>query len=169
MPSSLLRLAVALLAFGLGVSATTLWIAYRTPEVKSMETEHVRKRECNARAVLPQLVEPPLPTLDEPPPPPRPLLPRAPISGGILDGKAISKFEPIYPRDAIALKVSGQVVVKILVDENGQVISAKAVSGNYLLREAAVRAAYLAQFAPTRLSGQPVQVSGLLSYDFVLP
>ena len=167
MPNTLLRIAVALLTFGLGVTATTFWIAYLGPEVKSRDFEPHRKRECNARRVLPLSYEPALPPLDVPPPPPPPL-PRAPVSGGMLDGKAISKLEPVYPRDAIALKVSGKVVVQILVDEYGQVISAKAVSGNYLLREEAVRAAYLAQFAPTRLSGQPVKVSGVLSYNFVL-
>jgi TonB family protein len=168
MPSTLFRLAVALLTFGLGVSVTTFWIAYRTPEVKTVEFEPFKKRECHARPVMPLSNEFPLPPLEEPPPP-KPLLPRAPVSGGVLDGKVISRLEPIYPRDAIALGVSGKVVVKILVDEYGQVISARAVSGNALLQHEAVQAAYQARFAPTRLSGQPVKVSGTISYNFVLP
>lgn len=164
MPSTLFRLAVALLAFGLGVTATTLWIAFRTPEVKSLKFETVRKRECNARPFLP-----PLPTVEAPPPlpldEPPPLMPRAPINGGILNGKAISKPQPIYP----ATRASGIVSVQVTVDESGNVISAKAVSGHPLLQSAAVKAAYQARFAPTRLSGQPVKVSGVLTYNFVLP
>src|SRR5437867_12898830 len=34
---------------------------------------------------------------DEPPPPPPPAPPRAPISGGVLNGKAISLPKPAYP------------------------------------------------------------------------
>jgi TonB family protein len=177
MPSTLLRLAVALLTFGLGVSVTTLWIAYRTPEIKSVKSESVRKKECRTRhaymmAPLPAVEEPLPPSWDEPlpPPPPLPLLPPpAPISGGILDGKAISKPQPAYPAIEGAARVSGTVNVQVIVDESGNVSSAKAVSGYPLLQRAAVEAAYRARFAPTRLSGQPVKVSGVLSYNFVLP
>lgn len=175
MPSTLLRLAVALLAFGLGVSVTTLWIAYRTPEVKSVKSESVRKKECRTRhaymmAPLPAIEEPLPPSWDEPlPPPPMPLLPSVPISGGILDGKAISKPQPAYPAIAGAARASGKINVRVLVDESGNVSSAEAISGHPLLQQAAVEAAYRARFVPTRLSGQPVEVSGVLSYTFVLP
>jgi TonB family protein len=169
MPNTLLRIAVALFAFGLGVSATTLWIAFRTPEVKSMETEPYRKRECSARPRMPLPDEHFLPPLAEPPPPPRPLLPRAPISGGVLDGKAVSKPQPAYPSVALAGRAAGAVYVQVTVDESGQVISAKAIGGHPLLQSAATEAAYRARFSPTRLEGQPVKVSGVLSYNFVLP
>lgn len=172
MPSTLLRLAVALLTFGLGVTATTLWIASRTPEVKSVEFELVRKRECNARHAYPL---PPLPTIEEPPPPPLPLDEqpppqpvRAPISGGLIQNKAISKPAPPYPPLAKAARVGGTVYVQVTVDESGRVISAKAVSGHPLLQQAAVEAASEARFSPTRLEGQPVKVSGTISYNFVL-
>ena len=159
MQSSLLRLAVALLAFGIGVSATMFWIAYRTPDVKRLEavTRHAH--------LLPSL-----PPIDEPPPPPAPpRFGRAPVSGGLLDGKTLSKPAPLYPREAIASDASGIVRVHVLVDEIGRVISAKVMSGHSLLREAAVDAAYQARFAPTLLAGQPVKVSGDISYNFVLP
>lgn len=91
------------------------------------------------------------------------------ISGGVLNGKAISKPEPPYPSLAKAARASGAVVVKVTVDESGKVVSAEAVSGHPLLRPAAVAAAREATFAPTLLSGKPVRVSGLLTYNFVLP
>jgi protein TonB len=58
--------------------------------------------------------------------------------------------------------------VQILVDEQGRVVSAKATSGNPLLQAAAVQAAYRARFTPTLLSGQPVKVTGSITYNFVL-
>jgi len=106
---------------------------------------------------------------DEPPPPeaPKPTPPRAPISGGVLNGKAISLPKPAYPPIARAAHAAGTVVVQVLIDENGNVVSAHAVSGHPLLQGAAVGAARQARFSPTKLSGQPVKVTGVIQYNFV--
>jgi TonB family protein len=93
---------------------------------------------------------------------------RAVVSGGVLNSKAISKPKPEYPANAMAAGAQGVVTVQILVDEEGRVAEAVAVSGHPLLREAAVTAARNCRFAPTRLSGQPVKVSGVVTYNFVL-
>ncbi|MDT5159678.1 MAG: hypothetical protein QOH51_4035 [Acidobacteriota bacterium] len=114
----------------------------------------------------------------EPPPPPPPTgaetdSPSAStgattISGGVLNGKAVSKPEPAYPPIAKAARASGTVTVQVLVNESGEVISAKAVSGHPLLQQAAVQAAREARFAPTLLNGKPVRLSGVLTYNFAL-
>jgi protein TonB len=106
---------------------------------------------------------------DEPPPPeaPKPTPPRAPISGGVLNGKAISLPKPPYPQIARAAHAAGTVVVQVLIDENGSVVSAHAVSGHPLLQAVAVQAAKQARFSPTKLSGQPVKVTGVIQYNFV--
>jgi TonB family protein len=90
------------------------------------------------------------------------------ISGGVLNGKAISKPQPPYPPIAKASRVQGTVVVQILVDESGRVVSATAVSGPPLLQQAAAAAARQARFSPMVVSGQPVKVSGVLTYNFIL-
>ncbi len=105
-------------------------------------------------------------TEDAPPPPPKPT-PRAPISGGVLNGKAVRLVQPQYPPIARSAHASGQVSVQITIDENGNVISAHAVSGHPLLQAAAVGAARASKFTPTKLSGQPVKVSGVIIYNFV--
>jgi protein TonB len=105
-------------------------------------------------------------TDDAPPPPPKPT-PRAPISGGVLNGKAVRLVQPQYPPIARSAHASGQVSVQITIDENGNVISAHAVSGHPLLQAAAVGAARASKFTPTKLSGQPVKVSGVIIYNFV--
>jgi len=102
-----------------------------------------------------------------PPPPPKPTPPRAPISGGVLNGKAISLPKPSYPPIAKQAHASGTVVVQVTIDENGSVISAHAVSGHPLLQAVAVAAARGARFSPTKLSGQPVKVTGVITYNFV--
>ncbi|HEY0319715.1 MAG TPA: TonB family protein [Pyrinomonadaceae bacterium] len=96
-------------------------------------------------------------------------MPRAPISGGVLNGKAIRLPSPAYPPVAKAARADGTVVVQITIDEQGCVMAARAVSGHPLLQAAAVQAASQACFSPTRLSGQPVKVTGVITYNFVLP
>jgi TonB family C-terminal domain len=90
------------------------------------------------------------------------------ITGGVLNGKAISKPAPPYPAIAKAAKASGTVTVQITVDEEGKVIEAEAVSGHPLLRASAVVAARQARFSPTLLGGQPVRVAGVITYNFIL-
>jgi protein TonB len=104
---------------------------------------------------------------EPPPPPPQPTPPRAPISGGVLNGKAISLPKPNYPPIARQAHASGTVVVQVTIDENGSVISAHAVSGHPLLQAVSVAAARGARFSPTKLSGQPVKVTGVITYNFV--
>jgi len=102
-----------------------------------------------------------------PPPAPRPLL--KPVSGGVLNGMALALPPPSYPDAARRMRQSGMVQVEVVVDENGKVISARALSGPSILRDVAVEAAYRARFSPTKLSGQPVKVTGQINYNFRLP
>lgn len=90
------------------------------------------------------------------------------ISGGVLNGRAISLPRPPYPAIARAARASGTVSVQVTIDEEGNVISASAVSGHPLLRAAAIDAARAAKFTPTKLEGQPVKVSGIINYNFAL-
>lgn len=102
-----------------------------------------------------------------PPPAPRPSL--RPVSGGVLNGVALSLPAPSYPQAARRMREAGLVKVEVVVDENGKVISARALSGPNSLRDVAVAAAYRARFSPTKLSGQTVKVNGQINYDFKLP
>jgi TonB family protein len=88
------------------------------------------------------------------------------ISGGILNGKATSLPKPAYPAAAQAVNASGAINVQVTIDEQGNIISASAVSGHPLLRQAAEQAARRSQFAPTLLQGVPVQVTGVIVYNF---
>lgn len=104
---------------------------------------------------------------DAPPPKATPKPVPKTVSGGVLNGKATSLPKPAYPPAARAVRASGSVSVQVLISESGSVISANAVSGHPLLRAAAEGAARGARFSPTLLSGQPVKVSGVITYNFV--
>lgn len=92
--------------------------------------------------------------------------PKRPLSGGVLNGKALTLPKPVYPPAAKNVGAAGIVVVEVLIDESGKVITARAVSGPPMLQGAAVQAARLARFSPTTLSGQPMQVVGTITYSF---
>ncbi|HEX9630350.1 MAG TPA: tetratricopeptide repeat protein [Pyrinomonadaceae bacterium] len=90
-----------------------------------------------------------------------------PFSGGVINGKALSLPKPSYPDEARAAHVAGAVVVRLVIDERGKVIRACAIAGPPLLMRASEAAAYKALFSPTKISGQPVKVSGVVTYNFI--
>lgn len=93
--------------------------------------------------------------------------PAAKVSGGVLNGRALNKIKPVYPAAAREAGASGTVEVRLVFDEIGKVIWAKAVSGHPQLRQAAEDAAWQTKFSPTMLSGQAVRTSGIMVYSFV--
>ena len=109
------------------------------------------------------------------PPPPAPPLMSATktgpqtISGGVINGRARNLTVPAYPVAARAIRASGAVNVQVTIDESGNVISASAVSGHPLLRQAAEQAARKSTFMPVMISGQAVKVTGVIVYNFVDP
>ena len=113
--------------------------------------------------------EPPQPEKKEPPPQPQ-TQPRIQVvrSGGVIQGTAIRRVNPVYPPLARAARVSGAVVVEVVVDQTGAVTSARALSGHALLREAATAAALQWKWNPTYLTGVPVQVVGTITFNFTL-
>jgi len=110
---------------------------------------------------------PPLPApKPEPPAPPKVLK----VSQGVLTSKVISLPKPGYPPLAKQLRLQGAISVQVLIDETGNVVSAKALPGGHqILVNAAETAAKQARFSPTLLSNQPVKVSGVIIYNFLLP
>jgi TonB family protein len=104
---------------------------------------------------------PPLPPVEKP-------KPQMIHKSVLLNGEALSLPKPPYPAIAKQLHIQGAVNVQVVISETGKVISAKAVSGNAALTAAAQQAALQARFSPTILGEQPVKVSGIITYNFVL-
>ena len=97
--------------------------------------------------------------------------PQAPVEPGetkVLNGMALSLPKPSYPSAARDRRLAGMVVVKVLIDETGKVIKAHDMcQGPPYLSESSVAAALKARFSPTKLSGMPVKVTGVIQYNFV--
>jgi TonB family protein len=89
-----------------------------------------------------------------------------PIEGGLLVGKILRRIDPKYPAVAATAKVEGAVLVEISIDEEGDVVGARALQGHGLLKGVAEQAALQCKFTPTTLNGEPVRAVGMLTYNF---
>ena len=89
-------------------------------------------------------------------------------SGGVLQGTAILKVQPVYPNAAKQSRVQGSVRVSVVIDEAGIPVQATAIDGPNELRKGSEEAARKWRFKPTELEGTPVKVQGILTFNFTL-
>jgi TonB family protein len=86
------------------------------------------------------------------------------VNAGIVNDKAL-----IIPKPRLNANPPKQEItisVQVVIDESGNVIYAKAISGHPLIRYAVERAAKQAKFPPTLVNPGPVKVKALLVYKF---
>lgn len=108
-----------------------------------------------------------VPPAPEPPPAPAAAKPQ-PVSTGVLLGNAVRQAQAFYPLLAQKIQIQGVVQVRIIVDEQGNVIAVEALNGHPLLQPSALEAARQWKFRPTLLNGHPIKVAGILSFTFRL-
>lgn len=88
------------------------------------------------------------------------------INRGSLNDLAIKLVVPFYPQIERQRNVSGLVTVQISLDEEGKVLSAKALDGPRSLRSFAEEAAEKSKFKPATVDNKPAAVSGFITYNF---
>jgi protein TonB len=93
---------------------------------------------------------------------------RIKIGGAVQAHKLISKVDPVYPEQARAAGIEGEVQVDVIIGEDGHVQSADPKDGNPLLATAAVDAVKQWIYGPTYLNGYPVSVSTTVTVPFKL-
>ena len=89
------------------------------------------------------------------------------VKVGTITKKALRMPKPEYPGAARAVRASGPVPVRVVVDEKGDVFTAAAIGGHPLLRSAAVAVACDAKFSTTEIDGKAVRITGIITYNFV--
>jgi protein TonB len=92
----------------------------------------------------------------------------SPVAVGSLTAKAKQRVSPSYPAIARAARVTGTVTVFLVVNEKGEVETVQKLEGPQQLQQAAADAARRWRFNPTLIDGQPVRVTGYLSFNFAL-
>lgn len=98
---------------------------------------------------------------------PTPATPPQNVNVGVMNSRAVSLTTPAYPQSARQVNAAGQVTVQISVDEQGNVTSAKAISGHPLLRPSAEAAARQSRFNPVKIGDRAVSANGVLVYNFI--
>ncbi len=81
-------------------------------------------------------------------------------------GEVVTKVTPEYPITARQITVTGEVQVRVLVSEKGNVLEAKAISGPALFRQSAEIAASKWVFKPAMLGGKLARAEGTIIFIF---
>jgi|HubBroStandDraft_2_1064218.scaffolds.fasta_scaffold03113_6 protein TonB len=93
-----------------------------------------------------------------PPPKPQPAHKIVRVGSGLKAPRLIHSVDPEYPELGRQLHLSGTVIVDAVIDERGNVVRARVVSGHPLLVSEALRAVLQWKYEPTSLNGQPISV-----------
>jgi TonB family protein len=112
-----------------------------------------------------QLAQPPPPSSDSEKKT-SPDQPPAPEPGDSTKLELIKSQKAAYPDEAREKQLQGQVMVKMLVSETGDVDSVEVLSGDPILAKAAVASAIKWKFKPFIKNGKPVQVFTKVPFDF---
>ena len=88
--------------------------------------------------------------------------------GNLTSGNAVRMITPTYSLVAQRANVEGKVTVDVELDENGDVLSAKATTGPQMLRIAAEDAARRSKFKPGMYNNKPIRAKGTIIYNFNL-
>lgn len=103
------------------------------------------------------------------PPPPRPQRPSVVRVGGtVQEAKLLRKVLPVYPEITMRARISGEVKLEVLIDEEGDVADVRVLHGHVLLVEEATRAVKQWKYSPTLLNGEPVAVISTVTVIFQL-
>ncbi len=98
-----------------------------------------------------------------------PVMPkRIRISQGVTAGMVLRRVEPAYPIIAQQARIQGQVVLKAIIDKNGNIQNLEAESGHPLLIPAAIAAVKQWHYRPYLLNGLPVEVETTITVTFTL-
>jgi protein TonB len=90
------------------------------------------------------------------------------ISQGVTNGLLIHKVEPSYPVLAKSARIQGDVVLKAIIDKEGNIQDLQLVSGHPMLVPAAIDAVRRWHYRPYLLNGQPVEVETTITVIFTL-
>jgi periplasmic protein TonB len=99
----------------------------------------------------------------------QPVVPqRIRISQGVTSGMLIHRVEPPYPLLAKQARVQGDVVLKAIIDKEGNIQDLQLISGHPMLVPAAIQAVKQWHYRPYLLNGQPVEVETTITVIFTL-
>jgi protein TonB len=91
------------------------------------------------------------------------------ISQGVSQGLLIKRVQPIYPPNALAMRIQGTVEMEATINKEGNITNLKKISGDPILSRAALEAVKQWRYKPYYLDGAPVDIQTQISIKFKLP
>jgi len=93
---------------------------------------------------------------------------RVRVSANVSQALLIKTVPPQYPKDARKARIQGAVVLKALIDKEGNVEDVTLISGDPKLAPAAIDAVKQWRYKPYLLNGEPVWVETQVTVNFTL-
>jgi periplasmic protein TonB len=91
------------------------------------------------------------------------------ISQGVSQGLIAKRVTPVYPQQALQMRVQGSVLLDAKIGKDGSIVSVKRVSGDGVLARAATDAVKQWKYKPYYLNGEPVEIDTEITVNFKLP
>ena len=99
----------------------------------------------------------------------KPMLQTLNISQGVSQGLLLNKVSPVYPANAVRLRMEGTVELMATISKSGDITHIKILSGESQLSKAAVDAVKQWKYRPYLLNGEPVEIQTQVTVNFKLP
>jgi TonB family protein len=90
------------------------------------------------------------------------------VSSGVADRMKIHDVQPEYPHAAKISHISGDVLLRALIDREGHISKLEALSGHPLLVESAIKAVKQWKYKPYVLNGKPVEVETMIKVQYYM-
>jgi TonB family protein len=100
---------------------------------------------------------------------PAPVLQTLKVSQGVSRGLLVKKVQPVYPMNALRLRLEGAIEIVATVSKTGDITTVKSLGGDPQLARAAIEAVRQWKYKPYLLNGEPVEIETQVTVNFKLP
>ncbi len=91
------------------------------------------------------------------------------VSQGVSQGLLLKRVQPVYPQQALQMRIEGTVQLEANITRDGRISNVKLLKGEGILARAAIDAVKQWKYNPYFLNGEPVEIQTQISVTFKLP
>jgi TonB family protein len=91
------------------------------------------------------------------------------ISQGVSQGLLLKRVQPVYPSQAMQMRIQGAVQLMATISKEGSISGLSVLSGDGILARAASDAVRQWKYKPYYLNGEPVEIQTQITVNFKLP
>jgi protein TonB len=88
------------------------------------------------------------------------------ISSGVADSLIRHKVDPVYPWDAKVNHITGDVLLKAVIDRQGNIANLELLRGDPILAESAIKAVKQWKYRPYILNGEAIEAETTVKIQY---